>query len=497
MTTGNGKISNKNGSQDRHANEIIYEIPAITPERYLSGGKFLFVTYGCAVLERQTPSGMYAYTAVNLSTGDKAVLSRRKVQLAEDSFAEMAVKIDALPIRGESINNTDKNAGETSRESKLVAMSDHIFTKILPTHGYAVRENQIELAKHILGVISGRGITLAESEVGTGKTHAYLMAAFLAKRGRLNDFWMRGHYKEQNWAESAHQTVIISTSSIALQKAIVTDYIPELSRILISNGIIKTPLTAVIRKGKQHYICERRLRSYYDTADVQTKRRLEPFIGWAVSEGCSGAPFDLTDADTLTPYMKKRICVSEKCGNGCKFQDRCRYTAYMKKANDPKVDFQITNHNYFLADTMHRAAGKKPLLPHYQLVVMDEAHKFLQAARQMYGLELTDKELPSLAQEIHAITIGKSNKGVNIHRLAKKMEEQSQRLFIRLSDNAVCDDSDDDTERLSAEIDAEVSRYLNKITNIVGKPCNTNFRWHISHTAPFKACGSLSYILQK
>jgi len=430
------------------------------------------VAYGCAVLERQTPSGMYAYTAVNLSTGDKAVLSRRKVQLAEVSYTEMAAKIDTLPIRGESINNTDKNAGETSRESKLVAMSDHIFTKILPTHGYAVRENQIELAKHILEVISRRGITLAESEVGTGKTHAYLMAAFLAKRGRLNDFWMRGHYKEQSWAESAHQPVIISTSSIALQKAIVTDYIPELSRILISNGIIKTPLTAVIRKGKQHYICERRLRSYYDTADVQTKRRLEPFIGWAVRSHdgeSTGAPFDLTDADTLTPYMKKRICVSEKCGNGCKFQDRCRYAAYMKKANDPKVDFQITNHNYFLADTMHRAAGKKPLLPHYQLVIMDEAHKFLQAARQMYGLELTDKELPSLAQEIHAITVGKSNKGVNIHRLAKKMEEQSQRLFVRLNDNAVRDDSDDDTERLSAEIDAEVSRYLNKITNIVGE----------------------------
>jgi len=152
---------------------------------------------------------------------------------------------------------------------------------------------------------------------------------------------------------------------------------------------------------------------------------------------------------------------------GCKYQDRCRYAAYMKKANDPKVDFQITNHNYFLADTLHRASGKRPLLPHYQLVIMDEAHKFLQAARQMYGMELTDKAIPALAQEIHAIVLGKSNNGVNVHRLAKKMEEQGRKMFGYLNDNIIDDGSEDDTERLSAEIDGVVSRYLVKITNII------------------------------
>ncbi|MCL1883946.1 MAG: ATP-dependent DNA helicase [Defluviitaleaceae bacterium] len=449
----------------RHMSEIIYEIPENTPERYLSTGKFLFSAYGCAVLERQTPSGMYVYIAANLSSGEKIILSRRKVELSKDAYTEMTDKIYNSPIRGNSINNTDKRPGETSRENKLLDAVGHIFTKILPQYGYAVRENQIELAEHILEVVGCRGITLAESEVGTGKTHAYLVSAFLVKRGRLNDYWMRSHYKQQSWAESAHQPVVISTSSIALQKAIVTDYIPELSRILMEHGIIKTPLTAVIRKGKDHYICEKRLRSYLDAADAKTKKQLEPFLGWHGSN----APFDLTDADSLTPYMKKRICVSEKCGAGCKHKDRCRYAAYMKKANDPKVDFQITNHNYFLADTLHRASGKRPLLPHYQLVIMDEAHKFLQAARQMYGIELSDKELPALEQEIHAIIRGKSNGGVNVHRLAKKMTEQGQKLFGRLNDNIADDDSDDDTERLSAEIDGEVSRFLVKITNIIGE----------------------------
>ena len=246
----------------RHESEIIYEIPANTPEKHLSGGKFLFAAYECAILERQTPVGMYVYTGVNLSTGARLVLSRRKIQLSKEAYGELAAKIYASPICGYSINNTEKMQGETSSENKLLAAARHIFTEILPQHGYAVRENQIELTEHILEVIGRRGITLAESEVGTGKTHAYLAAAFLAKRGRLNDFWMRSHYKQQNWAESAHQPIVISTSGIALQKAIVTDYIPDLSRILMEHGIIKTPLTAVIRKGKDHYICERRLRAY-------------------------------------------------------------------------------------------------------------------------------------------------------------------------------------------------------------------------------------------
>ena len=467
------------GSQ--YTGEIIYNFPANVPERYLANGSFLFCAYGCVLTERQTPSGMYVYTATNLSTGRSEILSRRKNQLAGSIAAHtsMAEKINASPIRGDAVYTTEKKPGEAAvKGSKLSATANHIFSDILSRHGYAVRENQIELTEHILEVISKRGITLAESEVGTGKTHSYLIAALLAKRGRLNDGWLRGYYKNQSWAESAHMPVVISTSSIALQKAIVTDYIPELSQILIQHGIIRTPLTAVIRKGKEHYVCEKRLRAYYNSitnsingTDVRTKALLRPFIGLHGSD----APFDLTGADNLTPYMKKRICVMERCSVTCKYYERCRYANYIKKANDNKVDFQITNHNYFLADALHRASGKRPLLPNYQLVIMDEAHKFLQAARQMYGLELTDKELPALAQEVHAICASSSGRissgkkcnpkansepsngksgGVNIHRLAKKMQEQSEKLFRCLNNNIPANSSDDDAERLPAVLDA-------------------------------------------
>lgn len=237
-----------------HSKEIMYKLPDDMPERYLKDGIFLFAAYGCAITERRTPSGIYVYTAVNLTTGKSVTISRRKNKLDKSGFETLAAKISALPIRNAGCFNIDKNPNEAAenpnKNSDLLKALNIIFTEILPEYGYTVREKQIELTEHILTVTGKRGITLAESEVGTGKTHAYLIATVLAKRGRINDSWLRGHYPRQSWADSAHMPIIISTSSIALQNAILTDYIPELSQILIQHGVINTPLTAVVRKGK-------------------------------------------------------------------------------------------------------------------------------------------------------------------------------------------------------------------------------------------------------
>ena len=55
------------------------------------------------------------------------------------------------------------------------------------------------------------------------------------------------------------QPIVISTSSIALQEAIQREYIPFLSQVLLKKGIISAPIQAVIRKGKEHFVCDNRL----------------------------------------------------------------------------------------------------------------------------------------------------------------------------------------------------------------------------------------------
>jgi len=375
-----------------HANEITYEISDIQTRSIKSvsnNGTFLFNAYGCALLERQTDSGMYAYTAVNLSTKKTVTLSRRKRKLDESAFEVMAEKIYESDVCGDSRFCVEKEPDGLrygrNRESAQLKLSpseimNHIFTEVLPMYGYSLRERQLELAEHILGVIERRGVTLAEAEVGTGKTHAYLIAGFLAKRGRINDSWLRGHYPRQGWAESAHMPVVISTSSIALQQAIVSDYIPELSDILLQQGIINKPIVAVIRKGKEHYVCESRLERYYKRADIATKRLLGPYRNVGIdkasapnvdasvsvnsdtdvkaaakndvkeaakTEDDTNNTFDLTNAVGLSSYTKRAICVSGRCNVTCPYKDKCRYNSYIKMANGPAVDFQITNQHPF------------------------------------------------------------------------------------------------------------------------------------------------------
>ena len=350
-----------------------------------------------------------------------------------------------------------KASGSSKALRPLTEAAMRIFSDILPRYGYAFREKQAELAEHMLGAIARRGVTLAESGVGTGKTHAYLIAAVLAKRERLNDSWLRGVYPGQGWAESEYMPVVISTSSIALQKALVKDYIPELSRILREAGIIQAPLTAAVRKGKEHYICEKRLHRFYNTLDEKTRVLLKPLVD---GSGC-----DLTEAHSLTPYMKRAICVQNQCGDGCPHTLNCRYLAYLRRANDPAVDFQITNHNYFLADVLHRAAGKCPLLPHYQLVIIDEAHKLLSAARSMYGLELTESELPELAQALHSLIQGQSG-NARLHALSQKLAAQSEKLFRRLNEHIDAKNFDDEAERFPAVIDNDALRHMRSIRAI-------------------------------
>ncbi len=69
-----------------------------------------------------------------------------------------------------------------------------------------------------------------------------------------------------------------------------------------------------------------------------------------------------------------------------------------------KPDIQICNHNYLLADAAHRLEDRPLLLRSYQALVVDEAHKLPDAARQMYTETLSSRamdELCLLLQQAH------------------------------------------------------------------------------------------------
>ena len=96
---------------------------------------------------------------------------------------------------------------------------DHIFKTILPVHGMTERPEQIRLSHTMLDAMFENRIAPSDAGTGIGKTYAYLTAAIVYSHSRLVD-------------GLPFQPVIIATSSIALQNAIVREYLPFLSDAL-------------------------------------------------------------------------------------------------------------------------------------------------------------------------------------------------------------------------------------------------------------------------
>ena len=259
-------------------------------------------------------------------------------------------------------------------------MVEQIFREILPRRGMAVREEQIALCHEVLDTLYNKEISLCEAGVGIGKTLAYLVACILWQMHRPSQLKM---------------PVAISTSSVALQDAILNEYLPDLSAVLLSEGIITAPITAVIRKGKERFVCDARL------AERQAK---------AISKGSrqkgslrmAENVLDLDHIPGLSRYDRCRICVPQSCPRDCFLRLDCRYQQYLRDSMKP--DIQICNHNYLLANASHRLEERPLLLRQYQALVVDEAHKLPDAARKMYTETLSAQDMDdlcSLLQQAH------------------------------------------------------------------------------------------------
>ena len=123
---------------------------------------------------------------------------------------------------------------------------DYIFKGLMPTVGMAERPEQIALSHRMLDAMLDGNIALCDAGTGIGKTYAYLTA------GIVFQLWRDKRRKPP-------RPILISTSSIALQNAVRNEYIPLLSDLLLDDNMIEQPIRAVIRKGKQHYVCDERL----------------------------------------------------------------------------------------------------------------------------------------------------------------------------------------------------------------------------------------------
>lgn len=262
-------------------------------------------------------------------------------------------------------------------------MIDLTFKELFPAYGLSRRDAQIELSHTMLDAMLGCNIALCDAGTGIGKTYAYLVAGIAYQKFRRHNGY-------------SARPIIISTSSISLQEAIIHDYLPFLSKVYMEHGIMGQRIHAVLRKGKRHYVCDERL-----------ERRLRT-IGKNKSEAYLTAlrnlrTIDLDSSHRLSKYEQEHICVPDRCS--CD-RDYCRYRDFMSQCNAGTYYFQICNHNLLFADLIHRECGKPTILPARGALVVDESHKIPAVAREMFGITLRAEDFYAL---IKSVKDGKSN----------------------------------------------------------------------------------------
>ncbi len=255
---------------------------------------------------------------------------------------------------------------------------------------FQYRPQQQELAVAVAEAIVAGNPLVAEAGTGVGKSLAYLLPAarFAIETGR------RG---------------IISTHTINLQEQLIRKDIPIVRKLL------DDPLPAVLLKGRQNYLCPRRLRSALEQAEdlftISEVEELRAIRKW--SEHTRDGT--LSDLD-FQPQMKVWLqvcseafsCTARHCGarGDCFFQEA------RKAAADARLI--VVNHTLFFAllhtenlnesDDQNKIEGF--LFPN-DFAVLDEAHTIEQVAASQLGLRVSESGLRFDLQRLYHPTTRK------------------------------------------------------------------------------------------
>ncbi|MGV8147307.1 MAG: ATP-dependent DNA helicase [Alkaliphilus sp.] len=409
--------------------------------------KGILIKRDCILIENYTGK-TYTYHVFNYVSNASKYLRYKQEAINTAHYKLMIDKMKALEFYNINIPKEGKE------------LIGYIFKNIFVNYGYSVREEQVELSKHMYEVMVDGQISLSDIPVGLGKTHAYLVAAIVSTQNCGEKSVSRNNYRGLRGSKnSIARPILISTSSIRLQQAVKTEYIPKISKMLLENGIIEVPLKAIVRKGKENYLCYMRLKNYVNTLNPGKKR---PGELEGLKQLLEGKQIDLSLITGISDYDKRRIMVMSGLCHNCKHKNECRYQRFMEKAKSEDYHFQICNHNYFLADAIKRSKGQKPLLKNARAVVIDEAHKLIDAASTMYSTTISEWDIEKLIRSIKPQNEN-SSRSKMLGVICREIKEFSEKLFKELKSNISKKQRDEDAQKHEVHFADSLKKILNRL----------------------------------
>jgi len=235
---------------------------------------------------------------------------------------------------------------------------------------YEERAGQLAMADAVERALEEDRILLCEAATGTGKTLAYLVPALLSGR-----------------------RVVVATASRALQDQIYFKDLP------LARQIVDVDVTATLVKGLGNYVCRRRLDLFRDGLAPQPRgREALPLVDDWVEQTDRGDVAELTELAEQHPIWAAITSSSEtRLGSRCPHHERCFVTQLKRRAEGSTL--LVVNHHLLLADLAIRGEHPARVLPDYDAVIIDEAHKLEDVATSFFGTRVTSRRVDRLLDE--------------------------------------------------------------------------------------------------
>jgi len=268
---------------------------------------------------------------------------------------------------------------------------------------FEYREQQQHMAVAVAQALSSSHHLAVEAGTGIGKSYAYLIPAALH-------------------AKLARKRVMLSTHTINLQEQLLDKDIPFVQKTLaklkdakflaaLADADGRTPdefnFTAVLVKGRANYLCPRRLQrairdagKLFAGGEVADLMRLTQ---WArTTKDMTLSDLNFTPDPNVWAEVRSEdgICTSKNCAES---HPPCLYQAARRQMRE--ADLVVVNHALFFMETMllgenEEAADRGIILPHFDEVVLDEAHTVEAVAAEHIGIRLSHAGLRWLLRRL-------------------------------------------------------------------------------------------------
>ncbi len=230
------------------------------------------------------------------------------------------------------------------------------------------RAGQLQMAEAVADAMSGGTHLLAQAGTGTGKSLAYLVPALL------------------------HDSrVVVATATLALQHQLVERDLPRLVEAV--GDLPGVDASYAVLKGRSNYACLHRIRAgvpddqgaLIEVPQGSMATKVLELRAWAEEEVEGGGSGERDHAPRHTDREWRQVSVNHRECLGaakCPFGQECFAELAREKAQ--RSHLIVTNHSLLAIDAIEGV----PMIPDYDVVVVDEAHEVVSRVTQAATDEL-------------------------------------------------------------------------------------------------------------